>query len=101
MLSSPDTRKFVIQPQPGFYKIELDLSHTFLKLAETHFKTGNTAAARRAMDNAQQGIETVHRFLNSPRHAKHLAKEEYEQTKEAWKKLHDRLQTLKTTTWPK
>ena len=82
--------------QSGFFTVELDLSNTFLEIAETNFKNGNTEAARRAMDKAQQGCDTLQRFLTSSRHAKHLSKDQFEKTSDAWQRLRERLTKLRT-----
>jgi len=92
---SPNTRTSTTHdPFADFFRAELALSCTLANMAETNFRIGHQESAESALRKAQVGCATVRRFLDSPRHAKHLTGEERRKTTEAWEGLQYRLAQL-------
>jgi hypothetical protein len=88
------------KPEPndshaGFFKADLALCFTFVQVAETNFKIGNSKSADRAIRRVQAGWNAAHRLLSDPAHAKHLTDEEIQDITAELGRLRARIDELR------
>jgi hypothetical protein len=77
-----------------FFKAELALCFTFVRVAETNFRIGHLKFADAAMSNAEEGWATAQRLLSDPKHAKHLTDEEIQDITTELRRLRARIDEL-------
>jgi len=68
-----------------FLSTELKLCFTFLEVTRVELESGDREHARRSLEDAERAYQTVLRFLEDPKHAKHLTAEQFSMLR---KKMH-------------
>jgi len=59
-----------------FLRNELHLCSTFITIAETEQRSGNSEHAAQSRADAETGYATLLRFTSDPKHAKHITEEQ-------------------------
>jgi hypothetical protein len=58
-----------------FLRTELRVCFTLVSLAETEFRVGSIDVAHHSVADAEKAYQTIQRFLEDPKHARHIEPE--------------------------